>query len=153
MKFRENFDFCIVQVQTSCSVGQTKRRQIADFYSLILVKNSGSCYLLARLKISKQESSLISSRHVSSDCSVSGVSFETSSSALIDQIPSALGVFADAVENFIEIPANQVEYRLVALLYKKFRTCRSLQLCPAWMVAVPTWRPAGPWATHFISKL
>ena len=37
-----------------------------------------------------------------------GVSFETSSSALIDQIPSALGVFAEAVEKFIKIPAYQV---------------------------------------------
>ena len=48
-----------------------------------------------------------------------GVSFETSSSALIDQIPVALGVFADAVENFLEIPANQVKrFSFPAPLYK-----------------------------------
>ena len=39
----------------------------------------------------------------------SGVSFETSSDSLIDQIPSALGVFAEAVEGFIRVPSNQVK--------------------------------------------
>ena len=39
---------------------------------------------------------------------ISGVSFETSSDALIDQIPSALVVFAEAVEGFIRVPSNQV---------------------------------------------
>ena len=38
----------------------------------------------------------------------SGVSFETSSDSLIDQIPSALGVFAEAVDGFIRVPSNQV---------------------------------------------
>ena len=33
---------------------------------------------------------------------ISGVSFETSSAALIEQIPSALSVFAEAVEDFIK---------------------------------------------------
>jgi len=40
-----------------------------------------------------------------------GVSFETSSAALIEQIPSALSVFAEAVENFIKIRKNQ-EFQL-----------------------------------------
>ena len=57
-----------------------------------------------------------------------GVSFETSSSALIDQIPVALGVFADAVENFLEIPANQVKrFSFPAPLYK---TSQNLPLSP-----------------------
>ena len=38
-----------------------------------------------------------------------GVSFETSSDSLIDQIPSALRVFAEAVEGFIRVPSNQVK--------------------------------------------
>ena len=37
-----------------------------------------------------------------------GVSFETSSDALIDQIPSALSVFAAAMEDYFKVQANQV---------------------------------------------
>ena len=35
-----------------------------------------------------------------------GVSFETSSDALIDQIPNALSVFAEGVERYLNNPAN-----------------------------------------------
>ena len=41
-------------------------------------------------------------------CVDAGVSFETSSAALIDQIPSALAVFAEAVDDFLKVPTNQV---------------------------------------------
>ena len=48
-----------------------------------------------------------------------GVSFETSSAALIEQIPSALSVFAEAVENFIKIynVRNQVTSSIVYTNY------------------------------------
>ena len=36
------------------------------------------------------------------------MSFETSSDALIDQIPSALSVFAAAMEDYFRVQANQV---------------------------------------------
>ena len=42
---------------------------------------------------------------------VAGVSFETSSAALIDQIPPALAVFAQAVDDFIKVPTNQVSIK------------------------------------------
>ena len=44
---------------------------------------------------------------------ISGISFETSSAALIDQIPPALSVFADAVEKFLQVPANQVSLSFI----------------------------------------
>ena len=47
--------------------------------------------------------------HISYVNPILGVSFETSSDSLIDQIPSALGVFAEAVEGFIRVPSNQVK--------------------------------------------
>ena len=46
-----------------------------------------------------------------------GVSFETSSDSLIDQIPSALGVFAEAVEGFIRVPSNQVKRNILLKVF------------------------------------
>ena len=96
-----------------------------------------------------------------------GVSFETSSDSLIDQIPSALGVFAEAVEGFIRVPSNQVkikspdssEFSLIMLsclsrfvcklIY--FRSCCCLPDYPVWMGPAPPSRLAGHWGINFTS--
>ena len=44
---------------------------------------------------------------IDDSCFHSGVSFETSSDALIEQIPNALSVFAEGAERFLEDPRHE----------------------------------------------
>ena len=58
-----------------------------------------------------------------------GVSFETSSDSLIDQIPSALGVFAEAVEGFIRVPSNQVKRNILFKVFFSNNVVLSVKIC------------------------